>query len=252
MNAAPESIAASANTGGWSRKKLFVLFLLAVTIHFLCVAVFGVKKNPLPRTPTNLPQLQLAQNFPEITALTDPTLFALPHENLDGFPAAWRKPPPVIEPSFHSANGGSPLFLKPAADDFAEGLAAFLDSHEIARLPLNLKPTPELIASEPATETLLPQQSILKLTGNLATRQTLSLPVIPVVPFNDVIKPTRVQVVVDTEGNVVSAIPLESSESSDADKSALELARLIRFAPAPQTALGELIFVWHTVPASEP
>lgn len=252
MNAAPDSFADAANTGGWSRKKLFLLFLAAVAVHLGGVIVFGVKNNPAPRTVPAVPQLQLAQNHRDITALTDPTLFVLPHEALDGVPAAWRKSPQPDEPSFHWAENEPPPFLKPVAEDFGANFAAFIKTNRMARGTNDFKPAPQVTAAEVAIEPMLPQHSVLNINGGLATRPTVSLPAVPTIACNDVIRPTRVQVVVDADGNVISGVLLESSEFADADRIALELARQIRFAPASKTVIGELTFTWHTVPVTLP
>jgi len=61
-----------------------------------------------------------------------------------------------------------------------------------------------------------------------------------------------VQAVVDADGNVISTILMEASEFAPADRTAMELARQFRFAPAGKTSIGELIFTWHTVPAPQP
>ena len=252
MNAAPDSIAGPANTGGWSRKKLFFLFLVAVGVHLGCVLIFGTKHPPALRAVPVVPQLQVAPNHREIAALTDPTLFVLPHEGLDGVPAAWRQPPQPDEPSFHWAESEPPPFLKPVAEDFGASFAAFLKTNQVARGSLDFKPAPVVSTPEVTFEPILPRQSVLKINGDLASRPTLSLPMVPAIPCNDVIRPTRVQAVVDADGNVVSSVLLESSEFTDADRKALELARQIRFAPATQTVIGELIFTWHTVPVTPP
>lgn len=250
MNAAPDSMAEPANTGGWSRKKFFLLFLLAVGAHLGCVIVFGAKRNPPARAVPVVPQLQLAQNHREIAALTDPTLFVLPHEALDGVPAAWRNPPQPEEPSFHWAENELPPFLKPVAEDFGANFAAFLKTNRMVNETNDFKPVPQVAAPEVAIEPMLPQRSVLKIKGDLATRPTVSLPTVPAIPYNDVIRPSRVQAVVDGDGNVISTVLLESSEFADADRKALELARQIRFAPANKTVIGELIFTWHTVPVT--
>ena len=61
----------------------------------------------------------------------------------------------------------------------------------------------------------------------------------PSLPFNDVIAPSRVQVLVDPPGNVVSAVLLPSNNPLEAlgraeiaDTNALAIARSLRFAPA--------------------
>lgn len=69
------------------------------------------------------------------------------------------------------------------------------------------------------------------------------------------IAPSRVQVLVDPSGQVVSAVLLPSDNAVEAagradvgDTNALNIARGLRFAPASGLAFGELIFRWHTVP----
>ncbi len=70
--------------------------------------------------------------------------------------------------------------------------------------------------------------------------------------MDDVIPPSRVQLLVDQNGNIDSAVLLESSGDDAADQQALGLARALRFAPADKPMFGEIIFNWHTVPASAP
>jgi TonB family protein len=61
-----------------------------------------------------------------------------------------------------------------------------------------------------------------------------------------------VQVTVDPRGTVVSARLLARSGSADSDRSAMETAGHIQFAPNTknETILGKLFFDWHTVPSS--
>jgi hypothetical protein len=74
-----------------------------------------------------------------------------------------------------------------------------------------------------------------------------------------VITASKVQVLVDMAGNVVSAILLPVDNALEAaaqaeigNTNALAIARAARFAPAPQLTFGEIIFNWHTVPANAP
>ena len=67
---------------------------------------------------------------------------------------------------------------------------------------------------------------------------------------NDVIAPSKVQVLVDEAGNGASVVVLESSGLPEADQRALRLARNLRFAPAPALTFGEITFRWHTLPAA--
>ena len=74
-------------------------------------------------------------------------------------------------------------------------------------------------------------------------------------PYANVIAPSKVQVLVDAAGNVVSAVLLPpdsgftaADQYDKADQRALELARAARFAPASRLTVGRMIFNWHTVP----
>ena len=69
---------------------------------------------------------------------------------------------------------------------------------------------------------------------------------------NDVIPPSRVQLLVDKSGNVTSTVLLETSGYDAADQQALELARTLQFVPADKLMFGEIIFNWHTVPLNAP
>jgi hypothetical protein len=75
---------------------------------------------------------------------------------------------------------------------------------------------------------------------------------LPPWPYTDVIAPSKVQVLVNAAGDVVSAVLLPSGNPSevhdaDADRRALDLARAARFAPASGLTVGQLVFDWHTV-----
>ncbi len=74
----------------------------------------------------------------------------------------------------------------------------------------------------------------------------------PPLPRNDVLAPSTVQLLVDTAGNVASAVVPEpnADHDYDADQLALQLVRNLRFAPAPRLMFGEITFTWHTVPTN--
>ena len=76
---------------------------------------------------------------------------------------------------------------------------------------------------------------------------------------NDVIAPSKVQLLVNEAGNVISAVLLPpdsgyiaADQYDRADQRALELARAARFAPSSRLTIGRMIFNWHTVPPPAP
>ena len=126
-----------------------------------------------------------------------------------------------------------------------------------ATYPLDFKPTPELSAPSLQIEPALPQNSTLQIEGGLAQRRLIGEINLPSLPYNDVIAPSIVQVLVDAAGDVVSAVLLPSENNLEAashydvaDQRALEIARSARFAPAKNLIIGQMIFNWHTVPST--
>ena len=101
--------------------------------------------------------------------------------------------------------------------------------------------------------------STLNLRGDLARRPLLEPLDLTNWPASDLISPSKVQVLVDAAGRVISAallppdyVPdyMKDAEIHDdnADQRALELARAARFAPGSQITVGQMIFNWHVVP----
>jgi len=234
---------------GWSWQKLVLIILFAFTTHLAFVFVLGAKKTVPPRPVTNVPLFRLADNPSELIRLTDPTLFVLPHAN-EFAPADWAQPPVVTAPSFRWTE--PPPFLPPATDMLGAVFQTFMQTNRFVPQPLSFKPAPQLILPTLAIPSLLPQQSTWQLSGAIASRRLLSELTVPTLALNDILSPSRVQVLVDQAGNVVSAVLLESSGDNETDLTALALSRTLRLAPAVKLGFGEIIFNWHTVPVSAP
>jgi hypothetical protein len=121
-------------------------------------------------------------------------------------------------------------------------------------MPLNFKPEPKLSEPVIAVDDAMPPATTMQISGELSQRRWFNQIELPSLPWNDVIAPSKVQALVDPAGNVVSAVLLpdngiEAAAHYDlADQLALQLARSLRFAPAPRLMFGEIIFNWHTVP----
>jgi len=233
---------------GWTRRKFYYVLAFVLAFHVSLIILFGSKKQVVPRTAANVPQVQLADNANEFIALGDPTLFARPNTH-DLVTAFWRRMPGVAQPDFNWTE--PPRYLPPAPEAFGATFHDYMRSHAAAELSLNFKPDPKLILPDLAFENAMPQVTTMQISGELGQRQLLHAGGLPSLPRNDVIAPSTVQALVDPFGNVASPVVLESSGDSDADQLALKLVRDLRFAPAPGLALGEITFVWHTMPTND-
>lgn len=241
---------------GWSWKKICLLIALAFAAHLAFIFIFGAKKTPAPRAATNVPQLQLANNASEWIALDDPTLFALPHVE-DFAPAVWRSTPTNRPPSFLSPE--APSFLSLTVEMLGTEFGVFMQSNQVAALPLNFKPEPELTFAHFSVASLLPENSTLEIAGDIAQRKLLTSVVVPTLAYPDVIAPSKIQILVDAAGKVISAVSLpadnllEAADRADiGDSNALKIACALRFTPATGVTFGQLVFNWHTVPTNAP
>jgi hypothetical protein len=237
---------------GWSRKRAIFSVAAVIAAQVAFIFVFGEKKIKPSRTVSNVPQLQLADSSSELVALDDPALFALPHAN-DFASAVWLKMPAVRQPSFRWTE--SPHWLPLAAENLGATFARFMATNLFADFQINFKPESQFAGPLSPVESALPKNSTAQISGDLAQRRLLRPLDLPSLPYNDVIAPSIVQVLVDAAGDVVSAVLLPSENSFEAagrldiaDQHALELARAARFAPAPRLTVGKIIFNWHTVP----
>lgn len=234
---------------GWPRNKFVFLIAFVLALHVALIFIFGTKKQIIPRAVDKVPHLQLADNADEIIALGDPTLFARPNAH-DLVTAFWRRTPVPPPPDFNWTE--APRYLPPAPEKFGAAFRAFMQASRPAEFPLNFKPEPRLTAPVAAFDEAMPPATTMQITGELSRRRRLNTVELPSLPWNDVLAPSKVQALVDTAGNVASAVLLDSSTLNDADQRALQLTRNLRFAPAPSLMFGEIIFNWRTVPTNAP
>jgi hypothetical protein len=230
-----------------------VVFLM----HVALVMALGAKKLRPVRPVINVPRLQLAAAPDEFIALNDPTLFALPQAN--DFSADIRLQTPRINPP--SFRWTEPPRWLPLTTPLGGDFARYMQTNPVMIPPPDFKPAPQF--NEPEIPDLpgLPPASTLHLRGELAGRQLLRPLVLADWPAADVIAPSKVQVLVDAAGRVVSAVLLppdsglnsaahedQPTRDDNADQSALNLARSAQFTPAPQLTVGQMIFNWRTIP----
>jgi hypothetical protein len=249
----PEFIAPRPGKAGWGWRRMAWLIFLACLIHIGLIVSLGSKKNPVPRTVTNAPQLRLASRADELVQLENPALFALPNPR-DFATEVWSKAPETISPSFRWTE--TPRWLPLNGSHLGAIFSQFMQTNTFAPPLLNFKAAPQFLLPAANILSALPIGSRLQVSQTLATRGLLFQPALPSLPVNDAIAPSHVRVLVDMTGNVLSTILLPSgnsveaaSRSDEADSQALALARSLRFKPAEELNFGEVTFYWHTIPA---
>ena len=243
--------AANPPDSGWSRQRWFYWVTVALAVHVALIFIFATRKQILPRAVKQVPQFQLAARTGELVALINPTLFALPNAH-DFAAAIWLKTPTIPPPSFRYAE--PPGWLPLAVGDLGKRFNDFIQTNTPAKIQPDFKPEPPLAAPASVHEPAPPKKSSLIISTELAQRRLIRPLDVPAWSGNDVIAPSRVQVLVDSAGEVSSAVLLPEGNPLDhdaaADQLALGLARTLRFAPGPDLMFGELIFNWHAEPLS--
>jgi hypothetical protein len=237
---------------GWPFSRWLILIALVCAAHVALLYMFGARNQIVPRTATDAPTLKLADSLDEFLALNDPTLFALPHPG-DFVTAMWSQAPVGKRPAFHWPE--SSRWLPLSTNELMTVFNRFMQTNQVAGFALQLKPPVRLSAPAQPLEPAFARVSTVRVAGDLTQRRLLTPMNLPPWPYADVIAPSKVQVLVNEAGGVVSAIVLPPNNSlealshhPDADQRALELARATRFAPAPRLTIGQMIFAWHTVP----
>ena len=198
------------------------------------------------------------QRLAEATGFRDPTLFALPHAN--GFSGqAWRSLPPEPAPATHWS---APPEWLPLSE---EQLGYSLRSYVLTNRPVQAQWL-ALLRPDPAPRVRIPDEPLaprttLTVSGALAQRKLARQPALPAVPHSDVLGRTVVEVSVNGEGLVETAVVARESISKLADTNALILARAVEFEPLPigpalarataPPTLGRIIFSW-AVPTNLP
>jgi TonB family protein len=232
---------------GWSRGKILLLIVLAGTAHLAFVFLFGAKKVPAPRTAQNVLEFNLAGDAGELARLTDPTLFVVPHA--EDFPAGVfsAATSSVTETNFHWTE--APTYLANDLKDLGTAFRAFMQTNRLETAMLKFKPEPQFTPPAVNLEPAQPQTSSWQVAGALAGRRVLNDLAVPVQTAADILAPSRVQLLVAADGNVLSTALLESSGLEAADRQALKLAQSLRFTPAAKPVFGEILFNWRTAPA---
>ena len=247
----------------WLIAVVIVLFL-----HVALIFIFGARKPIYPRAVKYAPSLALAVSpSDDWLALNNATLFALPDR--DGFAGSmWLAMPPL--PFQAQKWAEPPRWLELPASGLGSEFRRFVQTNRFASVHLEFNLSPPLAAPFVPAHPSLADGSSLRIEGDIAKRRLLNPAKLPSWPFADVIPPSKVQVLVDAAGNVISAVllppenPAEISavRNNDADQRALQYSRAFRFAPLSPDAegaelnpsgplsMGQLIFNWQAVPVT--
>jgi TonB family protein len=215
---------------------------------------------PAPQRPTqtqiySVPEQEGMALPIDEASLSDPTLFAMPHE--EGFSGtAWlrhagfsyRMATPVPPPQWRSPDASALAGDLPFA-----GRSLVADE---SRGPTRLPPV-ALRLPVPSGDSACDGSSGIKMDGALADR-VLSSPLrLPAIEAGALLTNTVVRLLVNAAGEPVSAVLWQSSGSVQADQKALQLAKAARFEPLPGSestlgaTVGMLTFQWFTAPRSD-
>jgi hypothetical protein len=190
-------------------------------------------------------------------ALSDPTLFALPHQV--GFSgSAWLTIPAQ---EFHPFVWSEPNhWFNLAPNDLGSDFREFMSTNQPDILPIITQPDLQFKIPQVAESNPFPTQSTLRVTGGLADRRLLVTPALPSWPNSEILTNSVVQLLVGADGKPVS-IPIllkpPGVGANEADLHALREARKARFEPLSVNDLtnplagltwGLLVFEWHTLP----
>ncbi len=233
----------------WRWNRWLLLIVLVLAVHVALIFIFGGRKPITPRATTDAPKLELATRLSEWMLLNDPTLFALPSR--EGFAGPMLLDQEIAQ--FHRQEWTEPpRWLQLPIEDLGAVFNEFMQTNRFAGFRFDLTPSPRFTAPSVPLEPQFAESSTLQVEGDLVHRPLLTPLDLPSWPYADVIAPSRVQVLVNAAGEVVSTVLLPSNRSgevrdADADQRALKLARAARFAPASDLTLGNLIFRWRTV-----
>jgi TonB family protein len=242
----------------WPQRRWCIVVAFVFVLQLGLIFGLSDRKLTRPRRPKLQPALHVARGAAaDLLALSDPTLFALPHAQ--GFSGlAWLS---IAEPPTNSFDWSQdPRWLPVSTQRLGATFDRAIASNAFCSLVGPIRPEPLLTMAETGPALIIQTQSKLRLEDGLAGRTLIAPIELAPEQHTDLLTPTVVQVVVDAEGRLVSVpVLLSSSGSAHADNEALRLARTARFnsiaigGPGKATGMthltwGRMIFDWQTLP----
>jgi hypothetical protein len=255
-------IAAEVETHTWSRRRWLAVIALALILQFGLIFWLGDRKTvrPMPAvkgTAMYLPTDQTA----DMPGLSDPTLFVL--ANRHGFSGpAWLKAPAI---DYHLKEWTEPEPQPAPVPELGRTLNEFVRANVSRPFEVAAKPEPQMDSMDYLpTISLVATQSTFTIEGDLAARPLLSDFKLKSWPATVILTNSEVLVAVNPEGSVFSAVllvkcgPKDDPAASDADASAVNLAKSARFRPlrwsgpgqptvsSTRLTWGRMTFHWNT------
>ncbi|HTL56394.1 MAG TPA: hypothetical protein VL361_11995 [Candidatus Limnocylindrales bacterium] len=241
----------------WSGTRWWVMLAAILAIQLGLILWLGSRGPLPPRGPAAAPTLRIAgPAFEDLVALTDPTLFALPHQQ--GFAGpAWL--------SLHRIGAEPFVWSEPTrwlmlpVEQLGSVFRSYIATNQFVPPQPAFVIQPEPISSDLPALPGLPAKSILKLAGGLRGLALQTHFELQSQTNSEILTNSVVQVLIAPDGRPVSATLLSSSGRKEADQIALQQAAHSRFQPLAQAAgqltnkssrliWGQMIFEWHTVP----
>lgn len=248
----------------WSPVRWGVSVALVFVLQIALIFWLENRAPIVPRQVADAAPARLAVTTADgLLALENPTLFALP--NRQGFSGqAWL----TVQPKqFPAPTWSEPVqWLSLPAQELGSEFRHFVETNPAPAFSTIIMPEPEWTAPASFSAPSQPAPSRLRLEGGLARRPMVSpLPKLPAWTNADFLTNTVVQLLVNAQGQPVSAVLLPpGSGLSRADHWALAAARAVRFEPDHAAVLnqerdplagltiGTMVFEWKTVPDSPP
>lgn len=260
MNGSPaQNVVAQPHADAWGTGRLTVLVVALFIVQVGFVLLFAEREKPARRQTRAEPRVVFVHEHVDVVALADePTLFAWagPH-TFSGH--AWFRTLAKEYPQNKWTE--PPAFFELPTAQLVSWFENVIDENNAHAVEVAEKIAPDFDLHIPdPTPTFLPDKSTLAITGDIGARRFISQFDLPSWHATDVLRPTTVRVVVDANGQVHSATLLSQSGSEQADKFALDIAKLAEWEPSPEIrrqplgspptglASGTMIFYWHTTP----
>jgi len=238
--------------------KLITVSIVAFAVQVGLIYWTSDRKPYHPRTAIERPAVQLAAlAHNELLALNDPTIFSRAHA--EGFSGpAWLSI--RVDLNDTDTNAAPQQWLALASVQLGENFRDYIRTNSTATLPLAFRPHPELTQLGAIPASTMATASFVELKDALAARSLATPLPLPSQTNADILQTSEVQLLVDSEGNSISAVLLKSSGLKTADQFAVRLALNAQFKPAHnapssnsdesnKSVLGRMIFHWYTVPA---